>query len=67
MWQCVAVCCSVIQGRSGSVLQRGTAVCQVLGSSVVQCSAVCCKCGSAWQCLLVCGSVFQRGTAERRV
>jgi len=54
--QCVAVCCSVLQGRVDLIFSS-LWVC----SSVLQCVAVCC---SVLQCVAVCCSVLQ-GLAER--
>jgi len=49
VWQCAAVCCSVLH------MMRNAS--QHVATSVLQCVAVC---GSVWQCVAVCGSVLQR-------
>ena len=63
VWQCVAVCCSVLQciAVCCSVLQCAAVCCSVLQyvavcCSVLQCAAVCC---SVLQCVAVCCSALQ--------
>jgi len=65
--QCVAVCCSTLQGSAVcSIVLEYAAVC----CSVLQCAAVCCSmlqhvaaCCSVLQCAVVCCSVLQRAAA----
>jgi len=58
--QCVAECCSILQGTCNvlfhSVLCACVSVCLAVCCSVLQCVAVCC---SVLQCVAVCCSVLQ--------
>ena len=67
--QCVAVCCSVIEGWS--LIQRLAIYVMCMCSvccSVLQCVAVCCSvCCSVLQCVAVCCSVFEGVFSIQRI
>ena len=68
MWQCVALCCDVLQRATRLLISLVVVTFYTAG--VLRCDAACCfsvlqcvaVCGSVWQCVAVCCDVLQRAT-----